>query len=94
MYLMLQSSNADDYVIATGELHSVKDLCEIAFNYLDLDYRDFVFEDDTYFRPNEPLEFFGDAGKAKKILNWQPSIDFKQLIHIMVDNDLKLLKIG
>ncbi|MBU1500190.1 GDP-mannose 4,6-dehydratase [Patescibacteria group bacterium] len=92
MWLMLQQSKPDDYIIASGKLHSVKDVCEIAFSYLKLDYKKFVVTDKKFVRKTEALAPVGDASKAKKILNWQPKVDFKTMIINMVENDLQLLK--
>lgn len=91
MWLMLQQSHADDYVVATGETHSVRDLCECAFGYLGLDYRQYVREDATAFRPVESVQLVGDAGKARRKLGWKPSIGFRDLVGMMVEADMKLL---
>lgn len=92
MWLMLQQSKPDDYIIASGELHSVKDVCVIAFSYLQLDYQNFVVTDKKFVRKTEALEPVGNAAKAKKVLGWQPKVDFKTMIIKMVENDLQLLK--
>jgi GDPmannose 4,6-dehydratase len=91
MWLMLQQSHADDYVVATGETHSVRDLCECAFGYLGLDYRQHVREDATAYRPVESVQLVGDAGKARKQLGWKPQVGFRDLVGMMVEADLKLL---
>lgn len=91
MWLMLQQRNADDYVIATGQVHSVRDLCELAFSYLGLDYRDFVREDVTSYRPAEMALLVGNISKARAELQWQPEIGFKELVQMMVDEDLRSL---
>ncbi len=92
MWLMLQQDEPDDYVIATGETHSVRELCEIAFGYLGLDYRDYVVQDPRYYRPAEVDLLVGDASKAKRKLGWEPSVSFEELIKIMVDADMENLQ--
>jgi GDPmannose 4,6-dehydratase len=92
MWLMLQQEVPDDYVIATGESHSVEDFLEEAFGYAGLDWKDYVDIDPRYFRPTEVEFLQGDASKAKKKLNWEPKIKFKELVRIMVDADLKNLE--
>jgi len=92
MYLMLQRSNPDDFVIATGEPHSVRELCEIAFSHVGLDYKDYVKTDPKYLRPAEVDLLVGNAEKARKILGWKPKVKFVELIKNMVDADLELLK--
>jgi len=89
MWLMLQQPNPDDYVISTGQLHSVRDVCNLAFQCVGLDYRDYVKVDERYIRPDESVPLVGDSSKAKKVLGWQPSVSFKELIEMMVDYDLK-----
>jgi len=91
MWLMLQQENPDDYVIGTGETHSVKNFLEEAFSYLNLDWREYIEIDPKYFRPTEVKDLRADSTKAKKLLNWSPKISFKQLVKIMVDYDFKLL---
>jgi len=92
MWLMLQQDKPDDFVIASGETHSVRELVEIAFSHLGLDYNDFVVLDKKFIRPAEVDLLRGDFSKAKKILGWQPKVHFAQLIKMMVDADLALLK--
>jgi GDPmannose 4,6-dehydratase len=92
MWLMLQQDNPDDYVIASGEDHSVREFCEEAFGLLDLDYRDYVKHDVRYERPSEVDLLVGDFSKARKQLNWEPKVGFKDLVKIMVDSDLVLAK--
>ena len=92
MWLMLQQTKPDDYIIASGKLHSVKDVCAIAFSHLKLDYKKFVETDKKFVRKTEALAPVGDASKAQKILHWQPKVDFKTMIINMVENDLQLLK--
>jgi GDPmannose 4,6-dehydratase len=94
MWLMLQQKKADDYVIASGQLHSVKDVCQTAFASLHLDWRQYVEYDKKLTRKEEADNFLGDASKAKKKLGWQPKISFKEMIERMVKNDLKLVKKG
>jgi len=92
MWLMLQQNKPDDYIIASGKLHSVKDICEIAFSHLDLDYKKYVKIDQKFIRKTEAKAPVGDPSKAKKILGWQPKVSFKEMIIKMVENDLQLLK--
>ena len=91
MHLMLQQPAADDYVVATGETHSVRDLCELAFSEAGLDYKDYVKIDQTVYRPAEVDLLIGDASKAQSVLQWQPSVDFAGLIKEMVHADLAAL---
>lgn len=92
MWLMLQQEDPEDYVIATGETHSVQKLVETAFSYLDLDYKDFVVTDPRFIRPAEVDLLIGDGSKAKKILGWEPEVSFEGLVKMMVDSDMELLK--
>ncbi len=92
MWLMLQQDEPDDYVVATGETHSVRALCERAFGRLELDYNDFVEIDPRYFRPAEVDLLLGDATKAREKLGWQPRVGFGQLVDMMVDHDLELAR--
>jgi GDPmannose 4,6-dehydratase len=92
MWLMLQQPEPDDYVIATGETHSVQELMEVAFSYLDLDYRDFVVIDKRFIRPAEVDLLVGDNSKAGKLLGWEPEVDFAGLLQMMVDADLEQVK--
>lgn len=92
MWLMLQQDQPEDFVIATGETHSVREFLEEAFNYVGLDWQDYVKIDPRYFRPAEVDLLMGDAGKARKKLGWQPTVSFKELVHLMVDADLKALE--
>ena len=91
MWLMLQQECADDYVVATGKAHSVRELCEFAFSRLGLDYRDCVREDASAYRPVEPALLVGSAVKANRKLGWKPEVEFKELVHMMVDADLQTL---
>jgi GDPmannose 4,6-dehydratase len=90
MWLMLQQPKGDDYVVATGEAHSVRELCEAAFSHVGLDYRDFVEVDPRYFRPTEVDYLLGDPSKAVKQLGWKIRTGFKELVKIMMDADLEL----
>ncbi len=90
MWLMLQQDQPDDYVVATGETHSVREFCEEAFGLLDLDWEKYVKYDTRYERPSEVDLLVGDPAKAKKKLGWQPKYKFKELVKLMVDHDLKL----
>jgi GDPmannose 4,6-dehydratase len=92
MWLMLQQVKPDDFVIASGQTHSVKELVEIAFSHVGLDYRDFVVLDKKFIRPAEVDLLSGDYSKAKKILGWQPQVHFSELIKMMVDADLAVVK--
>jgi GDPmannose 4,6-dehydratase len=89
MWLMLQQPEPDDYVIATGETHSVREFCERAFGHVGLDYRDFVAIDPRYYRPTEVELLLGDPAKAKRTLEWQPSVPFESLVEMMVDYDVE-----
>lgn len=88
MWLMLQQDKPDDYVIATGETHTIREMCEVAFNYAGLNYEDYVKVDPRFFRPAEVDILLGDPTKAKKALGWELSVSFKQLIEMMVQSDL------
>ena len=88
MWLMLQQEQAEDYVVATGETHSVEELVEAAFSYLDLDWREFVVQDPKFMRPAEVDLLIGDPAKAREKLGWTPRVGFKELIRMMVDADL------
>jgi GDPmannose 4,6-dehydratase len=92
MWLMLQQPQADDYVIATGETHSVQELLELAFSHAGLDWKKYVEIDPKLVRPAEVDYLCGDASKAKKVLGWAPHVTFRQLIEMMVDADLLQIK--
>jgi GDPmannose 4,6-dehydratase len=92
MWLMLQQTTPDDYVIATGETHTVRELIEIAFSHLGLDPKDFVRVDEKLIRPAEVDLLIGDYSKARKALGWEPGVRFEQLVKMMVDADLELVK--
>ncbi len=91
MWQMLQHEQPDDYVIAMGELHSMRDLCKIAFERFGLDWEQFVYSDPRFIRPTEISPIRGDASKAKQVLGWEPTVSFEQLIQMMVDADLERL---
>ena len=90
MYAMMQNDTPDDWVLATGETHSVKEFAEKAFNHVGLNWEDFVLTSEKYSRPNEVHHLLGDASKAKNILGWEPKTSFNELVEKMVDNDLDL----
>jgi GDPmannose 4,6-dehydratase len=92
MWLMLQQEEPDDYVVATGESHSVEEFLEEAFGYVGLDWRRYVEIDPRYFRPTDVDFLQGDASKAKGKLGWEPRVRFKELVRIMVDADLRNLE--
>jgi GDPmannose 4,6-dehydratase len=92
MWLMLQQEEPDDYVIATGESHSVKEFLEEAFDYKGLDWREYVEVDSRYFRPTEVDSLLGDASKARRKLLWEPKVKFKELVKLMVDADIRDLE--
>ena len=91
MWLMLQQDKPDDYVIATGQTHSVEEFVKTAFNHVDLDYKKYVVTDPRFVRPAEVDLLMGDANRAKKKLGWQPTVTFEQLVKMMVDADIKRL---
>jgi GDPmannose 4,6-dehydratase len=91
MWMMLQQPQADDYVISTGETHSVREFLELAFGYVNLDWQDYVEFDDRYLRPAEVELLIGDSTKARQKLGWTPSVTFEQLVALMVDADLKAI---
>lgn len=92
MWLMLQQDKPDDFVIATGETHTIREMCDVAFSYVDLDYRDYVEIDSRFFRPAEVDILLGSPQKAKEILGWEPKVSFKDLIEMMVDSDIRLIE--
>jgi GDPmannose 4,6-dehydratase len=89
MWMMMQQDKPDDYVIATGETHSVRDFLEEAFGRMNMDWKKYVEIDPRYYRPAEVDLLLGDASKAKSKLNWKPKVQFKELVHMMVDSDVK-----
>jgi GDPmannose 4,6-dehydratase len=90
MWLMLQQEKPDDYVVATGESHTVRELCEMAFGHVGLDYRKHVDIDPRYYRPTEVDDLRGDWSKAARVLGWRPRTSFKELVRLMMESDLKL----
>lgn len=89
MWLMLQQDKPDDYVIATGEAHAVKEFVELAFDYVGLDWNDYVVTDRRFYRPAEAHVLMGNYAKAKRKLSWEPKIRFEELVTMMVEEDLK-----
>jgi GDPmannose 4,6-dehydratase len=94
MWQIVQNDMPQDYVIATGETHSVEEFLALAFGYVDLDWQEFVVQDPRFMRPAEVDLLVGDASKAGKELGWEPKVTFKELVHMMVDADLKLIRDG
>ena len=94
MWLMLQQDEPDDYVVATGETHPVREFCEIAFGHVDLDWEKYVVVDERFFRPAEVDLLVGDPSKAREVLGWKPKTTFDELVTGMVDADLALLSGG
>ena len=92
MWLMLQQEKPDNYVIGTGETHSVREFCELAFSHVGLDYNQYILQDQLYYRPAEVDELVSDPRKAGSVLGWEPTMDFKQLVQAMVDADLERLR--
>ncbi len=92
MWAMLQQDKPDDFVIATGETHSVKEFVELSFDRVGLDWKKYVEVDKSLFRPAEVHQLIGDASKAKRILKWEPTISFKELINMMIDSDMEYYK--
>jgi GDPmannose 4,6-dehydratase len=91
MWMMLQHNEPDDFVLATGETHTIREFCEEAFNCLDLDYKQFVEIDPRYYRPCEVHLLQGDATKARRVLGWESKTTFKALVQKMVKNDMAIL---
>jgi GDPmannose 4,6-dehydratase len=94
MWLMLQQDKPDDYVVATGKAHSVQDLVEVAFAHVGLDWQKYVRVDQRFMRPAEVDHLIGDPAKARTVLKWEPTVDFKGLVHMMVDADLARIESG
>ena len=94
MWLMLQQDAPDDYVVATGETHSVQEFVQETFSYLNLDWKQYVTQDQRFYRPAEVDLLVGDPSKAGTKLGWEPIVDFRQLVRLMVDADLKTLQSG
>ena len=92
MWLMLQQDEPDDYVIATGEAHTIREFCQLAFDRVGLDWEEHVEVDPRYFRPSEVDYLLGDASKAREQLGWEPKVKFESLVTLMVDEDVRLLE--
>jgi GDPmannose 4,6-dehydratase len=92
MWLMLQQDQPDDYVVAMGETHSVREFCETAFSHVDLNWQDFVVQDPAFMRPAEVDQLIGNPAKAGAKLGWKPQVSFKELVQMMVDSDIEELK--
>ncbi len=92
MWMMLQQDAPDDYVVATGEAHSPREFCEVAFGHLGLDWEKYVEIDPRYYRPTEVNHLLGDAAKARTKLGWAPKTNFEELVRLMVDADVRLLE--
>jgi len=91
MWLMLQQPVSDDYILATGETHSVRELCELAFSYVGLNYEDHIVRDVRFIRSIEDTLRVGDATKAERVLGWKPTVTFQELISMMVESDVKAI---
>ena len=91
MWRMLQADTPEDYVIGSGVTHSVREFCEQAFGYLGLDYKEYVVQDPRYYRPAEVDLLVSNPSRGREVLNWQPQVDFQQLVRIMVDADMRRL---
>ena len=92
MWMIMNADEPDDYVIATGETHSVREFLEKTFSYLDLDWQEHVEIDSRYLRPSEVDLLLGDAGKARRKLGWEPKVSFDELVRLMTDHDLALAR--
>ena len=93
MWSMLQQETPSDFVIGTGETHSVREFCEEAFSHVGLDYKDFVVQDQRFYRPAEVDLLVSNPDKARQVLGWEPRVNFKQLVKLMVDADIERLKV-
>ena len=91
MWMMLQQEKPSDFVIGTGETHAVREFAEIAFGYLDMDYHDYVIQDSQFYRPAEVDLLVSDPDKAHRVLGWQPSVTFRELVEMMVQADYQQL---
>ena len=89
---MMQQDNPDDWVIATGETHTVREFAEVAFKKVNLNYEDYIQISEKYFRPNEVDFLLGDSSKAKEKMNWKPKTSFNDLVELMVNHDIELAK--
>jgi len=92
MWLMLQADQPDDYVIATGQKHTVREFCRLAFERVNLDWEKYVIVDQRFYRPADVNTLCGDASKAREELGWEPKVSFEQLVHMMVDQDMKRVR--
>lgn len=92
MWLMLQQDEPKDYVIATGEIHSVREFVDVAFRYVDLNWKNYVIVDEKFYRPAEIYELRGDFSKARKKLYWEPTVSFEELVKMMVESDMKRIR--
>jgi GDPmannose 4,6-dehydratase len=92
MWMMLQQPEPDDYVVGTGVTHSVRELCQVAFGYLGLNWEDYVVSDPKFLRPAEVDQLVADPRKARKVLGWEPKASFEELVHMMVDADMEALQ--
>ncbi|GAH48317.1 unnamed protein product, partial [marine sediment metagenome] len=92
MWLMLQQDKPDDYVIATGDTHSVREFLDEVFGYLDLDWQKYVEIDRRYFRPSEVDCLQGDASKARKVLKWEPKVTFTEIARMMTEADMEIAR--
>jgi GDPmannose 4,6-dehydratase len=91
MWTMLQQDEPDTFVVGTGETHSVREFCEIAFGCLGLDYNQYVVQDERFYRPAEVDLLVADPSKARAVLRWEPSVTFRELVEMMVASDLRRL---
>ena len=92
MWRMLQQDKPDSYVVGMGETHSVREFCEVAFGHVDLDYKEFVVQDERFYRPAEVDLLISDPSKARSLLGWEPAVSFKELVTMMVDGDMERFK--
>ena len=91
MWMMLQQDKPDNFVIGTGETHAVRELCEVAFGHVDLDYTEYVVQDERFYRPAEVDLLVSDPSKARSVLGWEPAVNFQELVTMMVDADMERL---
>jgi GDPmannose 4,6-dehydratase len=94
MWLALQRPHAEDYVVSTGEAHSVREFCQYAFDYVGLDYQQYLREDASAYRPDEPTQLVGNSEKARMQLGWLPQVGFRKLVEMMVEAELRVLRNG
>jgi GDPmannose 4,6-dehydratase len=92
MWLMLQQDQPDDYVVGTGQTHSVRELCQVAFGHLGLNYQDYIKTDSRFIRPADVDLLVSDSTKARADLSWEPQVPFEDLVVMMVESDLKQLQ--